>query len=102
MSVGKDVSSLFCVQTGNIGIEKLVYLYLINYAKSPPMLTISTKNTFVKDASDRKTFSRVLAMMNTEWIRVACITIYLCEPLSRAFVGDPELMGGVWIGIHPR
>ena len=38
MTVGKDVSMLFtdvlnCVQTGNIELKKLVYLYLINYAK---------------------------------------------------------------------
>lgn len=35
MTVGKDVSMLFtdvlnCVQTGNIELKKLVYLYLIN------------------------------------------------------------------------
>lgn len=35
MTVGKDVSVLFtdvlnCVQTGNIELKKLVYLYLIN------------------------------------------------------------------------
>ena len=39
MTVGKDVSMLFtdvlnCIQTGNIELKKLVYLYLINYAKS--------------------------------------------------------------------
>lgn len=39
MTVGKDVSSLFpdvaqCIQTGNVELKKLVYLYIINYAKS--------------------------------------------------------------------
>jgi AP-1 complex subunit beta-1 len=53
MTVGKDVSMLFtdvlnCVQTGNIELKKLVYLYLINYAKSQPELTLLAVNTFVK------------------------------------------------------
>jgi vesicle coat complex subunit len=39
MTVGKDVSMLFtdvlnCVQTGNIELKKLVYLYLINVSTS--------------------------------------------------------------------
>ena len=51
MTVGKDVSMLFtdvlnCVQTGNIELKKLVYLYLINYAKSQPELTLLAVNTF--------------------------------------------------------
>jgi vesicle coat complex subunit len=30
------------------GVEKLVYLYLINYAKTQPDLAIMAVNTFVK------------------------------------------------------
>ena len=53
MTVGKDVSMLFtdvvnCMQTGDTQLKKLVYLYLINYAKSNPDLTILAVNTFVK------------------------------------------------------
>ena len=53
MTVGKDVSSLFtdvvnCMQTENLELKKLVYLYLINYAKSQPDLAILAVNTFVK------------------------------------------------------
>ena len=38
MTVGKDVSALFpdvvnCMQTENLELKKLVYLYLMNYAK---------------------------------------------------------------------
>ncbi len=41
MTVGKDVSSLFmdvlkCVGTSNLEMKKLVYLYIINYAKTQP------------------------------------------------------------------
>lgn len=53
MTVGKDVSMLFtdvvnCMQTENLELKKLVYLYLINYAKSHPDLAILAVNTFVK------------------------------------------------------
>ena len=89
MTVGKDVSMLFtdvlnCVQTGNIELKKLVYLYLINYAKSQPELTLLAVNTFVKDASDPNPLIRALAVRTMGCIRVDRITEYLCEPLSRA------------------
>lgn len=53
MTVGKDVSSLFadvvnCMQTDNLELKKLVYLYLMNYAKTQPDLAIMAVNTFVK------------------------------------------------------
>ena len=89
MTVGKDVSMLFtdvlnCVQTGNIELKKLVYLYLINYAKSQPELTLLAVNTFVKDANDSNPLIRALAVRTMGCIRVDRITEYLCEPLSRA------------------
>lgn len=93
MTVGKDVSMLFtdvlnCVQTGNIELKKLVYLYLINYAKSQPELTLLAVNTFVKDASDPNPLIRALAVRTMGCIRVDRITEYLCEPLSRALRDD--------------
>ena len=53
MTVGKDVSSLFpdvvnCMQTDSLELKKLVYLYLMNYAKSQPDLAILAVNTFAK------------------------------------------------------
>ena len=53
MTVGKDVSMLFphvvnCMQTDDLELKKLVYLYLINYAKTQPDLAIMGVNTFVK------------------------------------------------------
>lgn len=70
MTVGKDVSSLFtdvvnCMQTENLELKKLVYLYLINYAKSQPDLAILAVNTFVK----------VKAGMT--------ILLFVCVPYSR-------------------
>lgn len=56
MTVGKDVSTLFAdvvknMQTEDLELKKLVYLYLINYAKSQPELVILAVNTFVKVGS---------------------------------------------------
>ena len=53
MTVGKDVSMLFpdvvnCMQTEDLELKKLVYLYLINYAKTQPDLAIMAVNTFVR------------------------------------------------------
>ena len=89
MTVGKDVSMLFtdvlnCIQTVNIELKKLVYLYLINYAKSQPELTLLAVNTFVKDANDPSPLIRALAVRTMGCIRVERITEYLCEPLSRS------------------
>lgn len=51
MTIGKDVSALFphmvkCMETQSIEMKKLVYLYIINYAKSKPDLTIMAVNSF--------------------------------------------------------
>jgi AP-1 complex subunit beta-1 len=88
MTVGKDVSTLFtdvvnCIQTDNLELKKLVYLYLINYAKSQPELAMLAVNTFVKDAADPNPLIRALSIRTMGCIRVNTITEYLCEPLSR-------------------
>jgi len=93
MTVGKDVSMLFtdvlnCVQTGNIELKKLVYLYLINYAKTQPELTLLAVNTFVKDSADANPLIRALAVRTMGCIRVDRITEYLCDPLNRALRDD--------------
>ncbi|KAJ1627936.1 adaptin N terminal region-domain-containing protein, partial [Pavlovales sp. CCMP2436] len=88
MTVGKDVSMLFtdvinCIQTASIELKKLVYLYLINYAKSQPDLAILAVNTFVKDSQDLNPLVRALAVRTMGCIRVDKITEYLCEPLRK-------------------
>ncbi|KAM3313219.1 hypothetical protein ACQJBY_032706 [Aegilops geniculata] len=93
MTVGKDVSSLFtdvvnCMQTENLELKKLVYLYLINYAKSHPDLAILAVNTFVKDSQDPNPLIRALAVRTMGCIRVDKITEYLCDPLQRCLKDD--------------
>ncbi|XP_021477318.1 AP-1 complex subunit beta-1 isoform X3 [Oncorhynchus mykiss] len=88
MTVGKDVSALFpdvvnCMQTDNLELKKLVYLYLMNYAKSQPDMAIMAVNTFVKDCEDANPLIRALAVRTMGCIRVDKITEYLCEPLRK-------------------
>lgn len=52
MTVGKDVSELFpdvvkCIRTSNLELKKLVYLYIMNYAKTQPETAILSVNAFV-------------------------------------------------------
>ena len=93
MTVGKDVSALFpdvvnCMQTENLELKKLVYLYLMNYAKSQPDMTIMAVNTFVKDCDDPNPLIRALAVRTMGCIRVERITEYLCEPLRKCLKDD--------------
>eukprot|EP01132_Coremiostelium_polycephalum_P010945 gene10945-13404_t len=87
MTVGKDVSMLFthvlnCMQTNNLELKKLVYLYVMNYAKNHPDRAILAVNTFQKDASDlQNPLIRALAVRTMGCIRVDNITEHLCEPL---------------------
>jgi len=86
MTVGKDVSMLFtdvlnCIQTTNLELKKLVYLYVINHAKMQPDRAILAVNTFQKDASDSNPLIRALAIRTMGCIRVEKVTEYLCEPL---------------------
>ena len=88
MTVGKDVGTLFpdvlnCMQTDNLELKKLVYLYLMNYAKNQPDMAIMAVNTFVKDCEDPNPLIRALAVRTMGCIRVDKITEYLCEPLRK-------------------
>lgn len=87
MTDGKDVSVLFtdvlnCMQTHNLELKKLVYLYVMNYAKSNPDRAILAVNTFHKDASDTNPLIRALAVRTMSCIRVEQITEYLTQPLQ--------------------
>ncbi|KAF8068431.1 BETAC-AD [Scenedesmus sp. PABB004] len=93
MTVGKDVSMLFpavvnCMQTDDLELKKLVYLYLINYAKTQPDLAIMAVNTFVKDSQEPNPLIRALAVRTMGCIRVDKITEYLCDPLQRCLKDD--------------
>ncbi|KAJ1723331.1 beta-adaptin [Coemansia erecta] len=88
MTVGKDVSGLFTdvlknMHTDDLEIKKLIYLYLINYAKTQPDLVILAINTFVKDAEDSNPLIRALAIRTMGCLHVQEVLDYLCDPLRK-------------------
>ncbi|PAV15661.1 Adaptor complex beta subunit [Pyrrhoderma noxium] len=88
MTVGKDVSGLFPdvlknMQTEDLEQKKLVYLYLMNYAKTQPELVILAVNTFVKDTDDPNPLVRALAIRTMGCLRAEKIIDYLCDPLQK-------------------
>ncbi|CAK9437977.1 uncharacterized protein LODBEIA_P23550 [Lodderomyces beijingensis] len=88
MTVGKDVSSLFPdvlknIATYDLEQKKLVYLYLMNYAKTHPELCILAVNTFVQDTEDPNPLVRALAIRTMGCIRVAKMVDYMEIPLAR-------------------
>ncbi|KAI0155089.1 Adaptor protein complex beta subunit [Hypoxylon sp. FL1284] len=88
MTLGKDVSQLFPdvlknIATGDLDQKKLVYLYLMNYAKSHPDLCILAVNTFVQDSEDPNPLIRALAIRTMGCIRVDKMVDYMEEPLRK-------------------
>jgi vesicle coat complex subunit len=90
MTRGKDVSMLFMdiiknMETQDMELKKLIYLYIINYAKSHPDLAILAINSFRKDAMDKQNpFLRAMAVRTMGCIRVKQITEYLMDTLRKA------------------
>ncbi|RFU27907.1 hypothetical protein B7463_g8452, partial [Scytalidium lignicola] len=88
MTLGKDVSALFPdvlknIATSDLDQKKLVYLYLMNYAKSHPDLCILAVNTFVQDSEDPNPLVRALAIRTMGCIRVDKMVDYMEEPLRK-------------------
>lgn len=93
MTVGKDVSSLFPdvlknIATYDLEQKKLVYLYLMNYAKSHPELCILAVNTFVQDTEDPNPLIRALAIRTMGCVRVTRMVDFIEIPLKRTLSDD--------------
>ena len=89
----QDVSGLFPdvlknMQTDDLEQKKLVYLYLMNYAKTQPELVILAVNTFVKDTDDPNPLVRALAIRTMGCLRAEKIIDYLCDPLQKCLKDD--------------
>ena len=83
-----DVSGLFPdvlknMQTEDLEQKKLVYLYLMNYAKTQPAIVILAVDTFVKDTDDPNPLVRALAIRTMGCLRAEKIIDYLCDPLQK-------------------
>lgn len=64
-----------CVVIDNLELKKLVYLYLINYAKSQPDLALLAVNTFVKDANDPVSYRLSLLLIILPQILSSCFCL---------------------------
>ena len=91
MTIGRDVSKLFpqvvkCIITPDLELKKLVYLYIINYARSKPVETLLAVNAFKRDASDfnGNPLTRALAVRTMGCLGVEQIMQFLCDPLKDA------------------
>jgi AP-1 complex subunit beta-1 len=93
MTLGKDVSGLFPdilknLATHDLDQKKLVYLYLMNYAKSHPELCILAVNTFVQDSEDPNPLVRALSIRTMGCIRVDKMVDYISIPLRKTLKDD--------------
>jgi len=77
------------METSSIELKKLVYLYIINYAKSKPDLTLMAINSFCKDAHEKRNpLIRALAVRTMGCIWIEKITEHLCESLKDCLIDD--------------
>lgn len=90
MTLGKDVSCLFtyvinCIRTTSLELKKLIYLYIINYAKVKPDLAILGIAAFTTDSKDpTNPIIRALAIRTMGCIQVEMVSQYLAEILSKS------------------
>ena len=95
MTIGKDVCPLFpyvvnCMRTKDVELKKLIYLYIINFAKAKPSDSILAVNSFLVDAADPKSpMIRALSIRTMGCIRVDEIVSYLCDTLKNG-LRDPD------------
>jgi len=107
MTLGKDVSALFPdvlknIATPDLAQKKLVYLYLMNYAKTHPDLCILAVNTFVQDSEDPNPLVRAIAIRTMGCIRVDKMVDYMEEPLRKTLKDEsPALCVAKLFDLNP-
>ncbi|KAJ3126526.1 AP-2 complex subunit beta [Nowakowskiella sp. JEL0407] len=89
MTMGNDMSPLFhdvitCMQLPPLEIKKMVYLYMINYARQKPDMAAVAINSFVRDVADPNPLIRALAIRTMGYINVDKITESLIAPLRHS------------------
>lgn len=104
MTLGIDVSRLFtemmlAIETRDLVIKKMVYLFLCNYADTHPDLAQMCTNTLVKDCGNEDPMVRGLALRSLCSLRLPQMIEYTSEPLRRslqdghAYVRKTGVMG---------
>ena len=89
MTLGIDVSRLFTemmlvIETRDLVIKKMVYLFLCNYATGNPQLAQMCTNTLTKDSNNDDPMVRGLALRSLCSLRLPEMVEYCAEPLNRA------------------
>jgi len=104
MTIGIDVSRLFtemmlAIETRDLVIKKMVYLYLCNYANTHPDLAQMCINTLQKDCGNEDPMVRGLALRALCSLNLPQMVEYIGEPLRRslqdhhAYVRKTGVMG---------
>ncbi|KAI9311496.1 putative beta-adaptin [Dichotomocladium elegans] len=86
MTMGNDMSPLFpdilnVMNVPILEIKKMVYLYLINYARTKSDMASMAMTTFIKDVEDPNPLIRALAIRTMGYIQVEKIVDILIDPL---------------------
>ncbi|KAF9142680.1 AP-2 complex subunit beta [Mortierella sp. GBA39] len=86
MTMGNDMSSLHpdviaCMSIPVLEVKKMVYLFLINYAKAKPEMAYEAIQTFRRDVEDPNPLIRALAIRTMGYIHVDKVTSCLIQPL---------------------
>jgi vesicle coat complex subunit len=104
MTLGIDVSRLFtdmimAIETKDIVIKKMVYLYLCNYAHKEPDMAVLCINSLRRDCDDDDPMVRGLALRSLCNLRLITILEYVEAPLQKclgdvsAYVRKTAVMG---------
>lgn len=108
MTLGIDVSKLFsemmlAIETRDLVIKKMVYLYLTNYARTSPQLAQMCTNTLQKDCGNDDPMVRGLALRALTGLNLRDMLEYITEPVRRglqdhhAYVRKTAVMGALKI-----
>lgn len=104
MTLGIDVSRLFtdmimAIETKDIVIKKMVYLYLCNYATKEPDMAIMCINSLRRDCDNEDPMVRGLALRSLCNLRLDSVLEYIETPLQKslqdvsAYVRKTAVMG---------
>jgi Adaptin N terminal region len=82
MTLGVDVSRLFtemlmAIETRDLVVKKMVYLYLCTYARAAPDLAILCVNTLQRDCGNEDPMVRGLALRSLCSLRLPTIVEYI-------------------------
>lgn len=78
------------MQTDNLELKKLVYLYLMNYAKSQPDMAIMAVNTFVKVSGSLVGGAHCSISPSISWGEALWLWVETLRLLSRPSYSQPE------------